>query len=102
NYYLSADGNDSNSGTRPSESWETLTRLNKLVPKPGDSIFFRSGDEWSGTIEVNMWGIEDRPVVYTAYGEGEKPKIYGSEIITGWTKHKGNIYKAKFDKEINQ
>lgn len=101
-YYLSAEGNDTNSGTSSADAWKSLNKLNKLVPKPGDSIFFRSGDEWSGTISVNMWGMEDRPVVYTSYGDGEKPKIYGSEIITGWTKHKGQIYKAKVDKKINQ
>ncbi len=102
NYYISNSGNDSNLGTTPQQAWKTLQRVNNLVPKPGDSILFRRGDEWSGTVAVNMFGKQGTPIVYGAFGEGAKPKIYGSEKITGWTKHSGNIYKAAFNKEINQ
>ncbi|MFW6371987.1 MAG: right-handed parallel beta-helix repeat-containing protein, partial [Bacteroidota bacterium] len=102
NYYMSAAGNDSNTGTSPRQAWRTLERLNNLVPKPGDSILFQRGDAWTGTVSVNMWGMEGRPLVYGAYGEGPKPRIYGSEPVKGWEKHSGSIYKATFDKEINQ
>ncbi len=102
NYYLSTSGDDSKSGTSPAQAWKSLKQLNDFVPKPGDSILFRRGDEWSGTIAVNMWGFEGKPVVYGAYGRGAKPRIYGSEIITGWIKHSKNIYKARFSKKINQ
>ncbi len=102
NYYVSSEGDDSRSGTSAVDAWKSLKRLNNLVPKPGDSIFFRRGDEWNGTVTVNMFGKEGSPVVYGAYGEGERPKIYGSEIIPGWKKHSGNIYKARFDQKINQ
>lgn len=102
NYYLSNEGNDSNSGTSPAQAWKTLDKLNRLIPKPGDSILFRRGDQWSGTVTVNMWGIEGRPIVYTAYGKGEKPVIYGSEKITGWIRHKGSVYKAKASTQITQ
>jgi parallel beta-helix repeat protein len=101
-YYVSATGNDLNTGKNPAQAWKTLNKVNNLVPKPGDSILFRRGDSWSGSISVNMFGREDAPIVYGAFGSGPKPKIYGSEIIKGWTKHSGNIYKAAFDKEINQ
>jgi parallel beta-helix repeat protein len=101
-YYVSNAGNDSNTGTSPEYPWQTLEKVNGIVPKPGDSILFNRGDEWIGTITVNMWGLEDKPIVYGAYGEGDKPKIYGSEKITGWTKYSGNIYKASFNKKINQ
>ncbi len=102
NYYLSSSGNDANTGTRPANAWKTLQRLNRFVPKPGDSILFRRGDEWSGTITAGIWGLEGKPLVYGAYGKGSRPKIYGSEEISGWTRHSGGIYKARFNKKINQ
>ncbi len=102
NYYVSADGSDSSTGTSPHQAWKTLVPVNKLFPKAGDSILFRRGDQWSGTVAVNMFGKQGTPVVFGAYGEGAKPKLYGSEKINGWTRHSANIYKASFDKEINQ
>ncbi|HZH70871.1 MAG TPA: right-handed parallel beta-helix repeat-containing protein [Mariniphaga sp.] len=102
NYYISSEGDDDNSGTSIENAWRSLERLNKLVPKPGDSILFRRGDSWEGSITVNMWGFEDKPLYFGVYGKGPKPKIYGSEEITGWEKHDGNILKAKFNKTINQ
>ncbi len=101
-YYVSTAGSDANPGTTPEKAWKSLDRVNEFISKPGDSILFRKGDEWNGTVTVNMWGMEGRPVVYGAYGKGPKPKIYGSVPITGWEKHSGNIYKASFNKEINQ
>ena len=102
NYYVSAAGNDSNSGTTPEQAWLSLERVNNFTPKPGDSILFRRGDEWNGSITANIWGMEGRPVVYGAYGTGPKPKIYGSQQIVGWEKHSENIYKARFENKINQ
>lgn len=102
NYYLSTSGDDSNVGTSMNNPWKSLNKLNALVPKPGDSIFFKRGDEWNGTIAVNMWGFEGKNVFYGSYGEGPKPKIYGSEPIIGWTRHSGNIYKASIEKNITQ
>src|SRR5690554_6444094 len=102
NYYLSQDGNDSNPGTSPEMPWKSLQKLNKMVPIPGDSILFRKGNSWNGTIHVNMFGKEDKHVVYGSYGTGEKPRIYGSEIITGWSKKSENIYVAGIDEKVNQ
>ena len=101
-YYVSAEGNDEHSGMEIKAAWKTIDRVNKLVPKPGDSILFRRGDEWVGTITANMWGLEGRQLFFGAYGNGPKPKIYGSEKITGWSLHSGNIYKARVSKPINQ
>ena len=42
------------------------------------------------------------PITYGAYGSGENPVIYGSEVIGGWTRHSGNIYKASVSKNVSQ
>ncbi len=101
-YYVSTSGNDSNSGTSSDKPWQTLAKVNSFSFKPGDQILFRSGEEWAGSITVNVSGTAGSPIVYGSYGTGTKPKIMGSEVITGWTKHSGNIYKASFNKDITQ
>lgn len=103
NYYVSNNGDDSSSGVNPSDAWKTLAKVNSFIPSPGDQILFKRGDEWVGTLVVKASGTLGKPIVYGAYGTGEKPKIYGSETITGWEHHSGNIYKASFPStEINQ
>lgn len=76
--------------------------MNSFTPKPGDQILFKRGDEWSGSITVKASGTSSSRITYGAYGTGNKPKIYGSEKITGWTQYSGNIYKANFNTNINQ
>ena len=93
-YYVSSStGSDSNTGTSENSPWKTLTKVNSFTPKAGDQILFKRGDEWTGTITVKSSGTSGSPIVYGAYGSGNKPKIYGSEVITGWTLYSGNIYK---------
>ncbi|WP_073002124.1 LamG-like jellyroll fold domain-containing protein [Mariniphaga anaerophila] len=96
-YYVSSStGDDSNSGTSEELPWKSLAKVNYFFRlEPGDQVLFKRGDEWSGTLQVNGSGTQGSPIVFGAYGAGEKPKIYGSELITGWTLHSGNIYKAK-------
>nr|WP_321356797.1 LamG-like jellyroll fold domain-containing protein [uncultured Draconibacterium sp.] len=101
-YYVSASGNDANTGTSENQAWKTLSKVSSTSFSPGDQILFKRGDEWSGTITVTSSGSAGSPIIYGAYGSGEKPKIYGSEEITGWTQHSGNIYKASFNSSINQ
>ncbi|WP_073002126.1 T9SS type A sorting domain-containing protein [Mariniphaga anaerophila] len=102
-YYVSSStGSDENSGTSENSAWRSLEKVNSFTPKPGDQILFKRGDSWVGTITVNASGTSGSPIVYGAYGTGDKPKIYGSEVITGWTRHSGNIYKATVTGEITQ
>lgn len=71
-YYVSNDGDDSNDGRTPETAWATLHQANNSGAQPGDGIFFRRGDLWRGTLQCVPG------VTYSAYGQGEKPKIYGS------------------------
>ncbi len=101
-YYVSTSGNDSNAGTSSDKPWKSLSKVNSFTFKPGDQILFKRGDQWSGTITVTAGGSSGSPVLYGSYGTGAKPKIYGSEKVTNWTKHSGNIYKASVSKAVNQ
>jgi len=100
---VSSTGNDANKGTSEDFPWRSLDKVNRFFKlEPGDKVLFNRGDEWTGTLTVNASGTAYKPIVYGAYGSGDKPRIYGSEVITGWTQHSGNIYKATFKKTITQ
>lgn len=89
NYYFSESlGNDSWSGTlaipnnnRTDGPKRSLTALNSLmnnVAKPGDSIFLRRGDRWTGSTGITIGAAQGTPSNYIfigAYGTGNKPVI---------------------------
>ncbi len=72
-YYVSAEtGNDSNDGKSPETAWKTITKLNNVSLKKGDGVFFKRGDIYRTRFTARAG------VTYSAYGEGEKPRFYGS------------------------
>ncbi|MBO4427821.1 MAG: hypothetical protein J5771_05015 [Bacteroidales bacterium] len=80
-YFVSADGNDSNDGLSEAKAVKTLAKVNSLSLRPGDAVLFRRGDTWRRSAD-DLTGkalIKAKTgVTYSAYGTGEKPKIYGS------------------------
>jgi hypothetical protein len=100
-YYVSSTGSDFNSGTSTSAPWKTIAKVN-ATNLTGKTVGFKRGDIFEGTIIATYSGTVSNPVIYGAYGTGDKPKIYGSDIITGWTLHSGNIYKATVTDEVTQ
>ena len=93
-YYVSNDGNDENDGSaeRP---WKTLQRVSSAKLNEGDAVLFKRGDIFRGRIFCK------NGVTYAAYGEGDKPKIYGwiKDLADGnlWecTDAEHNIYHLK-------
>ncbi|HSV09393.1 MAG TPA: PA14 domain-containing protein, partial [Hanamia sp.] len=93
-YYISNDGNDSNSGTDASSAWQTINRLNSARLSPGDNVLFRRGDTFYGSIVASNSGINGNPITYGAYGSGNKPVITGFTSVTSWTNKGGNIWES--------
>ncbi len=94
-YYISSDGNDSNSGTDASSPWQTINRLNSAKLTPGDNVLFRRGDTFYGSIIASLTGSSgNNPVTYGAYGSGNKPIITGFTSVTSWTNKGGNIWES--------
>jgi parallel beta-helix repeat protein len=92
-YYISNDGNDSNSGTDASSAWQTINRLNSASLSPGDNVLFRRGDTFYGSIVASTSG-GGSPITYGAYGSGNKPVITGFSSVTSWTNKGGNIWES--------
>lgn len=72
-YYISNSGDDSNDGTTPKTAWATLDKVKSFTFQPGDGIYFERGGVWRGAVG---YFVDD--ITISAYGSGEKPRIYGS------------------------
>ena len=70
-FYVSNQGDDANDGLSPETAWKTLERVNDAELLPGDGVRFCRGDLFRGFIKAKPG------VTYAAYGEGEKPRLYG-------------------------
>lgn len=70
-YYLSNDGKDSNDGLTPETARCTFLAIKSFL-KSGDLILFRRGDLFRTNLVI------PEGVSVGAYGEGIKPRIYGS------------------------
>ncbi|MGN0852489.1 MAG: hypothetical protein ACI4Q3_03835 [Kiritimatiellia bacterium] len=72
-YYVSEKtGNDAADGRTPATAWRTTSRLNRETITPGAFVLFERGGIYRGTVQARAG------VTYTAWGEGPKPRIYGS------------------------
>lgn len=92
-YYVSMNGDDSNSGTSPDKAWKTLKAVNENYPDAGDAVLFERGGVWRGNIEAR------EGITYGAYGTGDKPCIYGASenaAMSVWQKtDTPNVYVCK-------
>jgi len=87
NYYVSAAGNNANTGLTQAAAWQSISKVNASFASmtAGDSILFRRGDTFYGALVVNISGTSAKPIVISAYGTGAKPVISGFVRIGSWT-----------------
>src|SRR5436190_16879599 len=90
NYYVAANGSDSNSGRSPYSPWQTIRKVNATMFPAGTSILFRGGDTFRGTITVPSGGTTSNPIVIGSYGAGvatissETGRCISAQTIDGW------------------
>jgi hypothetical protein len=78
-YYVSTSGSNSNDGLSTTSPIKTLSKINSLSLKAGDSVLFKRGDIWREPFKyIGASGEASSPITFGAYGEGTKPKFYGS------------------------
>lgn len=65
-YFISAAGNNANSGTSPSSPWLTIGKVNGFAQQPGDTYAFHGGDTFTdATLTAASSGV-----TFTSYGTG--------------------------------
>jgi hypothetical protein len=74
-YFISASGNDNNSGLSTKHAWKTLDKVNQVTFKPGDQILFETGGTWYGQLKLQGSGQSGKPIILSSYGKSSKPVI---------------------------
>lgn len=94
-YYVSPQGNDSNTGISPDQAWKTVAKVNAGRFMSGDEIRFARGGQWRESLRASSSGSAGNPIVFAAYGEGPKPRFYGSDVIANaeFAPFKGSTYQ---------
>ena len=92
-YYVSSEGDDTNDGLTPETPIKTLSKASSLSLKAGDSVLFKKGDTFTGSLSYsNLDGTKENPITFASSGDGdERPVITnGNEILQG-----GNIINVQ-------
>lgn len=95
-YYVSDQGSDEADGLSPDRAWQTLAQVNKAPLQPGDTVLFRRGGCWRGSLRPHS-GAEGQPLTYGAYGTGPKPLFLGSvsrNNPTDWQQEEGGCWST--------
>ena len=94
-YFVSNNGDDNNDGKTPETAWKTIKKVSETPLLEGDGVFFKRGDTFRGNV------FAQKGVTYAAYGQGEKPKLYGwnknlaEEDLWQLVDSNNNIWKLK-------
>ena len=92
----SPTGNDANAGTSTSTPWQTIAKFNSVFASrsPGDSLLFKRGDTFYGSITISRSGSSGSPITIGAYGTGANPVITGFTTVSAWTNLGSNIWES--------
>lgn len=100
-YYVSSAGNDGNDGLSRARPITSLTALANIKLLDGDSVAFRRGDEFYGTLSLDqsLRSGGGPAVTVLAYGSGPLPVISGYKLISPgyWAVHAGNVWKVSIN-----
>ncbi len=100
NYYFStAIGNDTRTPAQaqnPVTPWKTIKKLNSIMSilNPGDAVLFNRGEVFYGNIIMAQSGSAGAPIIFSAYGTGNKPIINGLNTLKTWTSVGNGAWEA--------
>jgi hypothetical protein len=80
-YYVSPKGDDAADGMAAARPWKTVHRIDQAALRPGDSVLFQRGGQWRERLQATASGMQGSPITYADYGEGEKPRFLGSDLL---------------------
>jgi len=76
NYYIdSGSGDDNNLGTSKTTPWKTLDKVSGMTFQPGDTILFKRGSSYEGSVTIQGDGTASHPITIAAYGSGNAPSF---------------------------
>ena len=98
NYYVKNGGSDAAAGTSDETAWATVAKVNSCDLQPGDSVKFKCGGIWRelGVYIYPPSGAYNNHIVYTSYGEGEKPLFVNAKnesLESDWVNVGTNLWR---------
>lgn len=102
-YVDSTTGDDANSGQDEQHPWKTLSKVSAASLLPGDTVLFRRGSVFRGTLAAgeNSYahsnGGTQASLRFGAYGTGAKPVLVASEALdlpSDWVSEGNNIWRS--------
>ena len=90
-YHVSLKGDDANGGT-PSQPLRTISAAAALA-HPGDTITVHEG-VYRECVSPPRGGTSDQERIVYRAAPGERVEITGAEIIKGWTRAQGDVWKV--------
>lgn len=104
-YYVdNTHGSDDNNGKSTASPWKTLDMVNSVSFLRGDSILFKRGATWTGSLVPKTKGNLSAKITFGAYGTGSLPVIKGAIEKSNpedWVKHSANIWKSTSTFEVD-
>lgn len=99
-YYVSSTGTGTFGTSQNSPI--NLETLNKKVIRSGDTILFKSGDTFFGSINFPIINIDGRVITISSYGEGELPTICSYKLVSNvWQESSDGIYRVDIKNSNN-
>ena len=77
NYYVDPSSTSSTANGSISSPWKSIAQLNSgaSVLYPGDNVYFKRGQSYSGQLNIPSSGTAANPITYTNYGTGNLPSF---------------------------
>lgn len=96
-YFISSAGDDINDGLTEASAWKTMAKVETEITSAdaGKVIAFKKGDTWNERLYLNnVDGTSGNEIIFTSYGNGDKPIIKLASVGTlVWTNIGGNIWR---------
>lgn len=72
-FYVDPSSTSSVSNGAMATPFKSIAQVNATTLYPGDSVFFKNGQVFSGALNIRFSGTATEPIVYTNYGSGLIP-----------------------------
>ena len=96
-FYVSSEGDDDADGLTPESAWRSLKKVNDANLGFADTVMFRCGDVFRGSL-IPQSGRAEQPIVYMSYGEGIKPVLepsFDASKEEDWVKVGRKLWKCE-------
>ena len=91
-YYVSADGTGRDGTDRNDPI--NLDTLNAKRIKSGDTVLFKAGDTFLGSVHPMIVYTNDEMITVSGYGEGPRPTICAYKYVeNSWEEYSGHVYR---------